>query len=71
MSLPYPSCGRHGLYIEMKYGGNKPTAEQRRWLDELSSLGYATAVCYSAEEAIKVIMNYLEGKYESDTSSAQ
>ncbi len=50
--------GYHGLFIEMKYGKNKTTKEQKEWLELLSTEGYACAVCYNAAEAIKVIENY-------------
>ena len=48
----------HGLFIEMKYGKNKTTKEQKEWLELLSAEGYACAVCYGADETIKVIENY-------------
>ena len=48
-----------GLYVEMKYGKNKPTAEQRDWIEHLNGAGYMAVVCYSADEAIKVIKGYL------------
>lgn len=57
--LPVPSSGRHGLYIEMKYGKNKPTEKQRAWLTALKNQGYAVAVCYSWEQAQTVICKYL------------
>lgn len=56
--LPVPRCGLHGLYIEMKHGSNKPTVEQKQFLDDSHKLGFATAVCYSADEAIREIMDY-------------
>ncbi|MCQ2479010.1 MAG: VRR-NUC domain-containing protein [Clostridia bacterium] len=59
--LPYPCGGYHGLYIEMKFGKNKPTKEQTEYLKYLSSVGYKTAVCYDWEEARSVILTYLEG----------
>ena len=62
LCLPFPVGGKHGLYIEMKWGKNRPTSAQREWLEGLAALGYATAVCYSAEEAIDVIKRYLRGK---------
>lgn len=49
----------HGLFIEMKFGKNKPTEAQKEWLDQLARRGYAVAICYTAESAIKVIENYL------------
>jgi hypothetical protein len=49
----------HGLWIEMKYGDNKPTKEQKKWLTNLEQEEYATAVCYTFEEAKKVIIDYL------------
>ena len=48
-----------GLFIEMKYGKNKPTREQEKWLKYLKSQCYKTAVCYSWQEAAKVILDYL------------
>lgn len=48
----------HGLFIEMKYGKNKTTKEQKEWLELLSAEGYACAVCYNAAEAIKTIESY-------------
>ena len=50
--------GYHGFAIEMKYGKNKPTSDQIEWLRRLSSEGYATAVCYSAADAINLIKKY-------------
>ncbi|MGN0488056.1 MAG: VRR-NUC domain-containing protein [Ruminococcus sp.] len=57
--LPVPKGKYHGLYIEMKYGKNKPTEKQAWWLKALSNQGYATKVCYSFDEATEVITYYL------------
>lgn len=62
--LPIPSKGYHGLYIEMKYGKNKPTDNQKKYLNNLSRQGYAVAVCYSWEKAAKVICKYLGIKWD-------
>ncbi len=59
LCLPAARCGFHGLYIEMKYGSNKTTDNQEEWLEALDFQGYKTAVCYGADEAIKVISEYL------------
>ena len=62
ISLPWPAGGKHGLFIEMKYGKNRPTPAQRDWLAYLQSAGYAVAVCYSWQEAVDVILRYLKGE---------
>lgn len=49
-----------GLIIEMKYGKNKLTADQKGWIEFLSSQKRKTCVCYSAAEAIKEITVYME-----------
>lgn len=56
--VPLARGGYHGLFIEMKYGKNKTTKEQKEWLERLSAEGYACAVCYNASEAIKTIESY-------------
>ena len=56
-----PKGGYHGLFIEMKYDKGKPSPEQKEWIHLLRSHGYAVAVCYDANEAIKTISDYLKG----------
>ncbi len=48
----------HGFAIEMKYGNGKLSEDQRKWLRRLKAEGYATAVCYTADEAIDLIKRY-------------
>ena len=48
----------HGLFIEMKYDKNKPTGDQKKWLELLASEGYACVVCYNADDAIRIIKKY-------------
>jgi hypothetical protein len=48
-----------GLFIEMKFGKNKPTKKQREWLEALRGQNYYATVCYSAQEAREVIADYL------------
>lgn len=57
--LPVPSGKYHGLYIEMKYGKNKPTEKQIKWLKALSEQGYAVKLCYGWEDASRTICRYL------------
>ena len=56
-----PSICYHGLCIEMKVKPNKPTPEQKKFLESAAEQGYKTAVCYSADEAFEVLEKYLKG----------
>lgn len=67
MFLPVAKNGKHGLFIELKYSTNKPTLEQENFLNGMAENGYATAVCWSAESAIKVISTYLGIEQWKDT----
>ncbi len=51
--------GYGGLFIELKYGKNKPTESQKQWINYLNSVGYLAVVCYSCEEALETINKYL------------
>lgn len=62
IALPVARGGYIGLYIEMKYGRNTLTENQRIWLDMLKKAGHMTAVCYSFTEAKDVILGYLRMK---------
>lgn len=60
--LPAPRNGCPGLWIELKVGKNKATSNQLDWMEGLQHYGYAVALCYGAEEAIRTITNYLRGE---------
>jgi len=62
LMLPHASCGFHGLFIEMKYGKNKPTDTQARFIIDVRKESYAALVCYGADEAIEALKNYLDGE---------
>ena len=51
----------HGLRIELKRAdrSNHATDAQREWLARLNFQDYLAVVCYGADEAIKVITDYL------------
>lgn len=49
-----------GLWIEMKAGKNKTSPDQDWWIGKLRDMGYRVEVCYSAEDAIKIIKEYLD-----------
>jgi len=57
--LPAARGGYHGLYLEMKYGKNKPSPEQDHFIGYVQRAGYQAVICYSAEEAITALENYL------------
>jgi hypothetical protein len=66
LCLPVANHGYHGLFIEMKARDrsgkkNHTSAEQKEWLAGLQSLGHVTRVCFTADEAMDLICEYLEG----------
>ena len=54
-----PSKEKHGAAIELKSKNGKVSPNQQSFLDTLAENGYFTAVCYSADEAIATIIEYL------------
>ena len=59
LCLPYPKGIYCGLYIEMKYGNNRQQESQKEFLNDMADAGHFVATCYSAEEAVKIIEEYL------------
>ena len=57
--LGVPRNGKHGLFIELKVGKNKPSKNQLWWIHSLRAEGYAVEVCYGFLEAQAAIINYL------------
>lgn len=57
--LPVSRRGYNALYIELKYGNNKPTKAQVAFMKALQEEGAKVAVCYLAEEARDLILFYL------------
>ncbi len=60
--LPAPRGEYHGLFIELKAPGGRPSAYQKSFLQALANQGYKAVVCFGWEEAAKAITEYLEGK---------
>ena len=56
--IPIANHGKHGLFIEMKYGRNRTTPEQDNWIKLLHCSGYAVVVCYGFDDAKKIIDGY-------------
>jgi hypothetical protein len=59
--LDLPAGDWHGLRIEMKAKGGKPTVAQLVWIERLRGAGYRAEVCYGFDEAKTVIVDYLRG----------
>ena len=53
---PYPS-----LWIEMKIKSNKLSEEQIKFTNLLHSLGHCVRVARNAEQAIRILQDYLRG----------
>nr|DAH33307.1 MAG TPA: Nuclease [Caudoviricetes sp.] len=62
LCLPYPKGIYCGLYIEMKFGNNRQQDTQKEFLADMAAAGHFVATCYSAEEAISIITEYLNLK---------
>lgn len=62
LCLPYPKGIYCGLYIEMKFGNNRQQDTQKEFLADMAEAGHFVVTCYSAEEAIRIITEYLELK---------
>lgn len=60
LHLPVSRGPYHSLYIEMKYGDNKQTAKQKEKAEMLERYGNKVVVCYSCDEAMEEIVNYLK-----------
>lgn len=67
LCLPVPAHGFHGLYIEMKKRdhSNGLSRLQRDWIENLRDQGYKAEVAFGADEAIKIICDYLMIKEEN------
>lgn len=76
LCLPVPMGMYNGLYIEMKYDTGRLEDSQKKMLKVLAAAGHYCTVCYGAEEAIRVLQEYINlkkidaGKRE-DTMSEQ
>ena len=62
LAFPVPSGEYHGLYIELKAKGGKPSENQLWWCAELVKQNYAAVICYGWQQAAEVIIKYLRGE---------
>jgi hypothetical protein len=57
--LPVARGPWHGLFLEMKWGSNKPTVEQLWFASELAKQNYYTRVAYSFQAGKEELIKYL------------
>ena len=69
LHLVIPRPPYAGLWIEMKWGKNKPTDEQKSWAEIVTAYGSKAIVCYSAREAIDAIVDYLQSGNRDEPGS--
>ena len=73
--LPFPAYSHidkfsnHGLFIEMKYGDNKVSRDQQQFLNDMEENGYYVAVCYSYNQAVKVLEGYITSTISKPNNS--
>ena len=60
--VPCPNDEWAGLYLEFKAPGNSQTKEQLSVGESLTKQGYLVYVCYSADEALRVLGAYINVK---------
>lgn len=63
---PVARNGFHGLYLELKWKGNKPSENQEWWLDRLAEQGYLAVACWGAQDAIETICEYAGIPYQAN-----
>ena len=55
-----PNLKHNGLMVELKVKYNKPSKDQKLWLDNLNARGYKAVVCKSLEEFTKLFNEYFK-----------
>lgn len=60
LALFVPSCGYHGLFIEMKTKTGRQQPTQKLWQADVESQGYKYCICRSLEDFIETISSYLD-----------
>jgi hypothetical protein len=61
LHLPVPRGGYIGCWVEMKWGKNKQSEDQIRWMQFLREQGHFYTVCYQWEDAAEILEHYLRG----------
>jgi len=56
--LPRGNGQFKGLWIELKAGGNRPTKNQKNFIENIGKEGYYATWCQGADAAIQVIKDF-------------
>lgn len=59
LCLALPTCQYGALYIELKYGKNKQSENQKNWQAECEANGNKYIICYTLNEAFEHIVPYI------------
>lgn len=59
LMIAVPKGEHAGLFVEMKVKPNRPSKEQVQVIKRLGDSGYKVAVCYSFDEFVNVVDDYL------------
>lgn len=57
--IAHPTPKYSGLFVEMKIKPNKPSNAQVDAMDRLRNVGYKVEVCYSFDEFVRCVTDYL------------
>lgn len=60
--VPLALAGWHGVWLELKAHGKKPTAAQYQFLTDMSSQGYMATWTDDQDAAIRVLTRYAAGQ---------
>lgn len=60
-----------GLALELKFGKNRTTEDQDRWLNALANAGYLVGVSYSVDKAIELISTFLKSPPPCNTTPTE
>ena len=58
--LCVPRNGKHGLFLELKAEKGRLSKEQGEFIDLANSQGYAWAIPYGTDQAIKAVEDYIK-----------
>lgn len=58
LHLPLARHGRHSLYLELKFGDNKPTEAQQWWIRRLRVEGHCVEVIWDSPDEVMATLDW-------------